>query len=212
MRGTARGSSIPQCTCTDQQRRPRLRKAASIVVGALATGILLAACGDGPSTSGVAAVRTTTTISRPSAGAGPQAKGLLAYSACMRSHGVPGFPDPTGSGGIPKQAVESAFQNVSSSQADAASEDCEPLLPPGGSLSGQSAERVTARDQQDYLRAAACMRSHGVTNFPDPTFSGGSVNLHIPSSIDTRSVQFTRAAQTCTRLIPSGLPYSRPGA
>ena len=53
------------------------------------------------------------------------------------------------------------------------------------------------------------MRSHGIANFPDPTFPGGHVNLpHIPSSIDTKSRQVTQAAQTCTKLIPAGLPYS----
>ena len=56
------------------------------------------------------------------------------------------------------------------------------------------------------------MRSHGITNFPDPTFSGGRVNLSIPPSIDTSSRQFTQAAQTCTKLIPAGLPYSGSGA
>jgi hypothetical protein len=55
------------------------------------------------------------------------------------------------------------------------------------------------------------MRSHGITNFPDPTFPGGRVNLPIPASIDTKSVQFTQAAQTCIKLIPAGLPGSRPG-
>ena len=31
---------------------------------------------------------------------------------------------------------------------------------------------LTARDQQDYLRAAACMRAHGVTIAPDhPAYS-----------------------------------------
>ena len=50
------------------------------------------------------------------------------------------------------------------------------------------------------------MRSRGITGFPDPTFPGGRLNLQIPSSIDTTSRQFTQAAQTCTRLIPAGLP------
>jgi hypothetical protein len=55
------------------------------------------------------------------------------------------------------------------------------------------------------------MRSHGITNFPDPTFPGGHVQGAIPSSIDTKSRQFTQAAQTCAKLIPAGLPDSRPG-
>ena len=49
---------------------------------------------------------------RPAAVA--RAPGLLAYASCMRSHGVPNFPDPGGKGGIPKasprQRAESGQQ------------------------------------------------------------------------------------------------------
>jgi hypothetical protein len=48
------------------------------------------------------------------------------------------------------------------------------------------------------------MRSHGITNFPDPTFPDNHFSLSIPSSIDTQSPQFTQVAQICTRLIPLG--------
>jgi hypothetical protein len=77
-------------------------------------------------------------------------------------------------------------------------------------LSGQPSQTITAQDQQDYLKAAACLRSHGITNFPDPTFSDGTVKFDIPSSIDTHSTQFIPAAQICAKLIPAGLPYSKP--
>lgn len=147
----------------------------------------------------------------PSASASTQAGGLLAYSSCMRSHGVPNFPDPSGNGEISKRAVVSALQAVGSSQARTASDACESLLP-GGSLSGQADPTITSQEQRDYLNAAACMRSHGITGFPDPTFPDGHFSLSIPSSIDTNSPQFTQAAQVCTRLIPAGLPDSRPGA
>jgi hypothetical protein len=40
-----------------------------------------------------------------SAAASAQARGLVPYASCMRSHRVPGFPDPTSSGGIPKDPV-----------------------------------------------------------------------------------------------------------
>jgi hypothetical protein len=126
----------------------------------------------------------------------------------MRSHGVPNFPDPAGSGGIPKEGVIRAQAAVSSSQAEAAQNACVDLLPAGGSLSGQPSHTVTAQQQQYYLHTAACMRSHGITNFPDPAFSGGSVSFPIPASIDTTSRGFTQARQTCTKLIPAGLPYS----
>jgi hypothetical protein len=192
-------------TSPETFREPRRwRRAVLITAGALAAVAAVAACGD-PSAPRLAAGSTTTIRS---SGGSTQGTGLLAYSSCMRSHDVPSFPDPSGTAGIPKQEVISAFQQVSNSQADVAQIDCRHLLPPGGSLGGQDVQPVTAEDQQDYLKAAACMRSHGITNFPDPTFSGSTVNLHIPSGIDTNSIQFARARRTCERLIPAGLPYS----
>jgi hypothetical protein len=154
--------------------RRRLRRAAVMAGGVLAVGVVVAACGGGPSTPGVATGSTTTTAS-PSAGGSTQRAGLLAYSSCMRSHGVPNFPDPTSSGGIPKQAVISAQSAVSHSQVTAADSHCAHLLPAGG-LSGRPSQTVTVQDQQYYLNAVACMRSHGITNFPDPVFSGGGVS------------------------------------
>jgi len=129
----------------------------------------------------------------------------------MRSHGVPNFPDPDSSGGIPKSAAVDALRAVSNAQSQAATNDCNHLLPAGGSLGGQSNQTVTAQDQHYYLNAAACMRSHGITSFPDPVFSGGGVNFPIPPSVDTNSTQFTQAKQTCTKLIPAGLPQSWSG-
>jgi hypothetical protein len=197
---------IPHESHLDRRRRRRLRRAALVTAGILAVGVGIAACG-GPSTAGVATVSTTTTAS-PSGGGATQATGLLAYASCMRSHGLPNFPDPAGNGGIPKDDVIRAFRAVSNAQAQAASNQCARLLPAGGSLSGQAAQPVPTQDRQYYLKAAACMRSHGISNFPDPVFSGGNVNFPIPSSVNSNSTQFVEARQTCQKLIPAGLPDS----
>ena len=173
----------------------RARPAAVITVMAAAV-LLAAACSGSPSSTGSGA---------PNAGGSANSQ-AVAYSRCVRSHGVPGFPDPASNGQIPKEAVIRALSRLSDSRAMAATNACANLNP-----AGQGGPTLAAQEQQDYLRAAACMRSHGITNFPDPTFPGGRVNLSIPSSIDTKSRQFTQAAQTCTKLIPAGLPYSRPG-
>jgi len=177
--------------------------------GALAVGVVVAACGGGPSTPGVATGSTTTTSG--SAGSSSHAPSLLAYSSCMRSHGVPNFPDPSGSGEIPKQGVISAESAVSTSQTDSAQNLCAHLLPAGGSLSGRATQPITVQDQQYYLNAVACMRAHGITDFPDPVFSGGSVSFTRPSDIDTNSPQFIQANQICRKLIPAGLPDSGSG-
>jgi hypothetical protein len=132
----------------------------------------------------------------------------------MRAHGVPNFPDPSasGTGGInDKRAVVSALEAVSKAQGDAAQNHCAHLLPAGG-LSGRATQPVTVQDQQYYLNAVACMRAHGITNFPDPVFSGGGVSFSIGSSgIDTNSPQYTQANQICRKLIPAGLPDSESG-
>jgi hypothetical protein len=88
-------------------------------------------------------------------------------------------------------------------------------LPPGtlpqngGQPSGQT---MTHADQADYLKAATCMRSHGVSDFPDPTFQNNNVTFNIPPNIDLKSPQAKRAQAICVKLIPPGLPYSNRGA
>ena len=58
----------------------------------------------------------------------------------------------------------------------AASNACRHLLPNGGVSKGNT---ISSADQADYLKAAGCMRTHGIPNFPDPTLSpppgGGDV-------------------------------------
>lgn len=185
-----------------QSHRWRARAAAATTILA-ATALLTTACGGGsPSAAGSGG--------SPSAGASANAGGssgsqLLAYSRCMRAHGVPDFPDPDSSGQISKEAVITAAHSVGTSLFQAAGNACAHLAPSG---LGPAPASITVQDQQYYLRAAACMRSHGVTNFPDPVFSGGSVHLTFPAGVDTSSPQVIQAVQTCKKLIPAGLPYS----
>jgi hypothetical protein len=210
MQHISRENDTPHATHQEPRRRDRLQRAALLTVGFLAVGIAVAACGS-PSTPVVATGSTTTTtsttVASAPAGGGKGAPSLLAYASCMRTHGVPNFPDPGGKGGIPKPALVTALKAVSNSQAQTAMKDCQDLLPSGG-LSGQPVQTIPVQDQQDYLRAVACLRSHGITNFPDPVFSGGSVHFNIPSSINTDSTQFKQAQLICQKLIPAGLPDS----
>lgn len=164
-------------------------------VSAVMAGLMLltAACGGSPSPS-----------SGPSsAGAGGPVSAYvskeLAFARCIRAHGIPNFPDPDSSGHFNKATLRQL--GVSDSRMRAVGTACQNLLPAGQ-------PPLTAPEQQDYLKAAACMRSHGIANFPDPSFSGGGVHFPIPSSIDATSEQFAHARQTCARLIPAGLPYS----
>jgi hypothetical protein len=89
-------------------------------------------------------------------------------------------------------------------------------VPPGTQPSPNDrqtrSQTITPADQADYLKAASCMRSHGVPDFPDPTFENNGVKFNIPPNIDPNSSQVKRAEAICVNLIPAGLPYSNSGA
>ena len=161
--------------------------------------LLAAGCGGGGGSPGVATVGS----SAPAITTTPQG-GVVAYSRCMRSHGVPGFPDPDSSGDLPKPEVVAARKN-NAPRFDAANSACSGLIPSGGLNQGPT---ITRADQLDYLKAAACMRRHGIPDFPDPTFQNNRVQFNLPSTINKNSPLVQSALPICQKLIPAGLPYS----
>lgn len=129
---------------------------------------------------------------------------FLAFSECMRSHGVPNFPDPSAGGGI--QLSANSGINPFSPGFKAAQASCRKLLPGGGPPSGPPSAQAKAQ----ALKISECMRGHGVSGFPDPTFSPpsspdgysaildrGGVVLAIPDTIDAQSPAFRQAAAAC---------------
>jgi hypothetical protein len=127
----------------------------------------------------------------------------LALSQCMRSHGVPNFPDPTkGPGG--EGMTISATPGSSTLTVD------------GIAFSGpafQSAVRVCKlfggsgapgavpeSTRLAELAFARCMRSHGVPNFPDPIFpAGGGIERPGAPGINRHAPAVARAAAVCNR-------------
>lgn len=186
-----------------------LRRGALAALAALATGAALAACGGSSPTSTVASLGSSTASSStaPAAGgaatpsAADNAK-LVKYSQCMRSHGVPDFPDPTG-GRLMLQFKKGSSSTLdpNSPQFQAATQACKSLAP-AGLGSGQS---VSPQAQAQALKFARCMRSHGVPGFPDPTFSGGGIRIQA-KGIDLSSPAAKRAQQACGSLLPGGAP------
>jgi hypothetical protein len=178
------------------------RSAGAIIAMAI---LAIPAAAFGGSRSSTVALGTSTP--RPSAlsqSTGTQK--ALAYSRCMRSHGVSNFPDPSSSGVIPK--VSLAELGVSSSQFEAAEKACQALLPPG--TDDQFPPGEVQQLLIGMLRFSGCMRSHGVPNWPDPTTdSEGRPIFPLPeagiSHQQARSSQVTRAAQACQHLLPAAL-------
>lgn len=169
------------------------------IVAVAAFSMLAAGCGGG-SSPGVAGGALTTTTGTTTTENDP-----LAFARCMRAHGLTRWPDPISGGVFDKTTLRQT--GYSKPQVRAVEDGpCSHLL---GAVSHQG-PTITAADRVDYLKAAACMRTHGFPGFPDPTFPENGVQLTIPSSINENSAAFTRAATTCTKLVPAGLPYTRP--
>jgi hypothetical protein len=135
-------------------------------------------------------------------------QGLLRFAECMRSHGVPDFPDPSSGGGF-VIGRESGIDR-SSPAFEAARAKCWKLLPGGGPPGPGSTTHPSGPTFAHFVKVAQCMRRHGVADFPDPRTSvpsnfGGrgvisdidGVILVFPASIDTQSPVFTRAANAC---------------
>ena len=61
---------------------------------------------------------------------------------------------------------------------------------------------------EEALKFAGCMRSHGITDFPDPSSGGGFV-FHASAGM-TQSPQFQAAQKACQRYMPPGPGSGRP--
>jgi hypothetical protein len=118
----------------------------------------------------------------------------LKFSRCMRANGVPNFPDPNGSGAIQfgsGNGIDPRAPGVRT-----AMQKCRKDLPtPHFTPAQEQAAKAAA------LRFSQCMRSHGVTDYPDPQFGpGGRVALKLGgpgSGFDPNSPSFQRAMNAC---------------
>ena len=83
-------------------------------------------------------------------------------------------------------------------------------LPQQSGSSGSSGSNPTqAQAQQEGLSFARCMRSHGVSSFPDPTPDGGGFSVSAPGI--NSSSPASKAAQTaCQDLLPVKHVQSEP--
>lgn len=123
------------------------------------------------------------------------------YSQCMRSHGVPDYPDPNPTTGRIQVKVskgpngQSSGVDPSSAQYEAAAKACKSLQPPGLGSSNSTANAQA-------MKFAQCMRAHGVKNFPDP--KGGKLVFNKSNGLDPNSPQFKAAQRACQKYAPGG--------
>jgi hypothetical protein len=162
--------------------------AAAAVIATAAVTLLASACGG----------------SHGSPAAQPGSTKLLAFSSCMRSHGVSSFPDPASNGELPKRQV--AQRAASDPAFVPAHRACSHLLPNGGQPSGAQ----TRQAWTDMRTFARCMRSHGVARWPDPTATSAQDErpfFHTEEvGIDPNAPQVAAKIRACQHVLHTNNP------
>jgi hypothetical protein len=167
------------------RRRTWLRRIATIAAALVAVALLASACGGN---SDPANGSTSSTSQQASA---------VAYAQCMRSHGVTNFPDPGSQG---SSNLSGSGIDTNSSQFESAEKACLPLV----SHSDTHSPAQNQNEESQALKYATCMRSHGVTAFPDPPAPGSAAQTINPQSLNANSPTFLSAQKACAKEAPTG--------
>jgi len=136
-RPSPEGGMMNHSTCAERRpwrARPRPARTLAAVIAAVMAALLAAACSGSPSSTGSGGA--------PNARGSVNSSSLVGYSHCMRSHGVPNYPDPGGGNTLPDGLPKVGPQQlgVSPSQLQGAQQACQHLLPTGGSLQQQESQ------------------------------------------------------------------------
>jgi hypothetical protein len=182
--------------------RPRRRRAGALAVMAGAS-VLAAGCGGSSTQANTFAPGATYTQA-------------LAFAKCMRSNGVPQFPAPTGQGNFNTAQIYALVDN--SAQANNAMHLCRSVLPNAGTgLTVEQIQQIQQQNITEAVKAAHCMRAHGITNFPDPAAttqaSGVNWNPVFSAGFPNDSPGYAAAYKACGGGDGAALgPFLAPGA
>lgn len=96
-----------------------------------------------------------------------------AAARCMRAHGIQNFPDPRSDGGntVSSSPGSSTITIAGIAFSGPAFEQAEKLCDPLGL--GTGPPPITEATKRKLIGFADCMRHHGLTQWPDPTFPPG---------------------------------------
>jgi len=139
----------------------------------------------------------TTTTTSGNAAQNPAAA-AYAYAVCMRTHGVPNFPDPHVSVSPGHAAVGFAVtpSQTGSPRFKSADKACAGILPAPASPAQQRAEQQARK--RGLLAFARCARAHGLSGFPDPDQQGRlTLSMLSAAGVDIHSHTFLDAAKAC---------------
>jgi hypothetical protein len=201
---TRRGAAVHRSSGAAMKQRDAsaMRPAAAAVITAVV--ILASGCSGGSSPNATAGASGSTSA--------------VAYSSCVRSHGVPNYPDPGPSGQVPKPDPQ--LYDVSTTQLNTALRACQSLTPTAGETSEQQQEtqcalaydctQAVVQPWMSGLRTlAACLRAHGEPNWPDPILTSQGIPHfdYTSTGIDHHSPAVWNKVQRCITLTGfQGLP------
>jgi hypothetical protein len=187
----------------------RRRRLALVVLGlaavvAVAVGGYAVARGGGSDAPSVASVGSNTGAGTNDTsaghGGGSDREQMLAYSRCMREHGISDFPDPNSDGGLTLNAGPNSDLAPDNPQFQAADQACKRLQPNGG-----EAPKADPELRAKMLKYAACMRDHGISDFPDPNENGQlQIEATPGSDLGPDNPQFQSADAACKHFLPGG--------
>jgi hypothetical protein len=203
-------------------RRPRrvsqlALRLAAMMIAAAGLAMLAAACGGSNKVASVGSSSVGESSNASSSGSATSSDEFTAlrYSQCMRSHGIPDFPDPTASGDFTIHgAGPNSDLNRNNPAFQSAEQACQRYRPQHDVTPAHQAQL-----ESEYLSFAQCMRSHGVSDFPDPvTGRGGHPGFRLQGSpntdLNSNNPAFQRGVEACQRILghqfkfvfgPSGL-------
>lgn len=171
-----------------------------LVSAAISCTIVIAACGSSNPPTSTTGSSTVAMLDK--------------FSACMRDHGVSGFPDPSttetpNSFGIDGYNFDlPTTMDTQSPAYESADKTCGSVLGGGsGTGSGGPDAALLAKARKAALAHAQCMREHGVPDYPDPTVTGSGHGIANSSGggagINPRSPAFQRAEISCGGVGPA---------
>jgi hypothetical protein len=220
---------MPMRNATHAAARPGRARPACCAVALLLAGwagsVLLAGCASGG--PGSLAVPTAaqpaagTAAGQDGAGQGSAGQGGAGRAAalhqaaqCIRQHGIPSYADPVLTSGGRVYSDSRSIQDASQATLDAVRQACGALAARAG-LSPADEPPAPPQLVEAGVRAAQCMRAHGLPNDADPSartpytpgHGFGMTASEVPAGGKASPV-YQRAAQACRSLLDAEIRAS----
>jgi hypothetical protein len=170
-----------------------------IILAAAAATLTLGPAGCGGSGGGHAGSSGSPSAAGTAATSAQLAAAGQRYSACMRSHGIPDFPDMVVQDGTLHPPNDTTFKSKlrANPAAPAAQRACQPILDALPPSAHGGSQQLSASDLNKVQQFATCMRSHGFPHFPDPKADGSF------QGVGPVTPQLKAAGEECKHYLPT---------